>query len=66
MPAESGDRGNDIPEPVEDYHDPDEVGPLGEPASEPTPVGIFILLAFFLLALVLMWLVVYLQLWVRG
>jgi hypothetical protein len=54
------------PEPVEDYHDPDEMGPLGEPAEEEAPTGTFILLAFFLIALVIMWFLVYYQLWLRG
>jgi hypothetical protein len=66
MPADPRERRNDVPPPPDDYHDPDEVGPLGEPESEPVPKGIFVLLAFFLVALVLMWMVVYLQLWARG
>jgi hypothetical protein len=54
------------PDGEEEYHDPDELGPLGEPSSEETPLGIFVLLAFFLIALVVMWALVYFQLWIRG
>jgi hypothetical protein len=54
------------PDPVEDYDNPDEMGPLGEPAEEETPRGTFVLLAFFLIALVLMWFIVYYQLLLRG
>jgi hypothetical protein len=54
------------PEPDENYHDPEEMGPLGEPASEETPKGTFILLALFLTALVVMWFLVYYQLVIRG
>jgi hypothetical protein len=55
-----------IPESPEDYHDPDEMGPLGEPRMEETPLGTFVLLAFFLIALVVLWFLVYYQLWLRG
>jgi hypothetical protein len=55
-----------VPETKEEYHEPEEMGPLGEPISEETPQGIFVLLAFFLIALVVLWFLVYFQLWIRG
>jgi hypothetical protein len=57
---------NHTPEPPDDYHDPEELGPLGEPESEETPQGTFLLLALFLIALVVLWFLVYYQLWLRG
>lgn len=44
----------------------EEMGTLGQPISEPAPRGTFILLLFFLLALVASWLFVFLQIWDRG
>jgi hypothetical protein len=54
------------PETDEDFSNPEEMGPLGEPAEEETPAGTFILLALFLIALVVMWFLVYYQLLMRG
>jgi hypothetical protein len=63
-PPEEQDRISDPPD--EEYHDPEEMGPLGEPLEEETPQGTFLLLALFLIALVVMWFLVYYQLWLRG
>jgi hypothetical protein len=54
------------PETGDNFHDPEEMGPLGEPAEEETPRGTFVLLAFFLIALVVLWFLVYYQLLLRG
>jgi hypothetical protein len=64
--AQPPDERNRIPDPPDPYDNPDETGPLGEPESEETPQGTFVLLAFFLIALVVMWFLVYYQLWLRG
>jgi hypothetical protein len=40
-----------IADPPDDYDDPEDMGPLGEPVEEEMPQGMFLLLAFFLIAL---------------